>query len=160
MSKVPEGAAEQLQWLVDRALLHDLMVEYARCVDDRDWEGWAALFTPDARFSEPFGSVDQSRLAEFASRALESYPMTHHMQGNLAIEIDGDTAKMRRYLQSYHMPDPEDLTRHADVGGWFDIIARRTGDGWKFQQVIARFSWLSGEEFLPPPSMPLDPPLD
>ncbi|MEO8605386.1 MAG: nuclear transport factor 2 family protein, partial [bacterium] len=37
-----------LQQIADRIEIDDLLTRYATALDDKDWEQWAACFTPDA----------------------------------------------------------------------------------------------------------------
>lgn len=157
LSTPPTTDAERLQWLVDRAEIHDLLVEYARTVDDRDFQGWQDLYASDGRFILPFGAVSKERLAEYAAAVLRPYPHTHHLQGNRAINIDGDRANVRCYLVSRHVVEGEDSSRHADVGGWFNITCRREDGRWRLVEVRAAFVWLSGEDFVPPEGFDMDP---
>ena len=69
---------------------------------------------------------------------------THHMSTNHAIRIDGDRATTRSYLQAIHLTDPDDNTKHHDVGGWYDNELARTPDGWRFTRVELSFVWTGG----------------
>jgi hypothetical protein len=145
----PQTAAAQLQWLVDRAAITDHMLRYARCVDGRDWEGWAACFTPDGVFELDGAQVLQSEMAEWLGTMLQFYPATQHIMTNFVIEIDGDRAATRHYLHSSHLPDRARPLRHSDVGGWYDSEYRRTDEGWRFTRVRLEFLWEDGEAFVP-----------
>lgn len=37
----------QIRWLVDRAHISDLLVEFARALDQRDWDAYAATYAPE-----------------------------------------------------------------------------------------------------------------
>jgi hypothetical protein len=43
----PSEPTAQLRWLVDRAAISDLLIDFARALDDKDWEGYAANFAED-----------------------------------------------------------------------------------------------------------------
>src|ERR1700730_5731279 len=49
MQKPPNETQAQLRWLVDRAQISDVLVEYARCADAADWSGMGELFTEDGQ---------------------------------------------------------------------------------------------------------------
>ena len=147
MQRPPSSPEEQLQWLVDRAAISDLQAEYGRCLDDKEFQAWQDLFTEDAVLHMPYESIRQPELAAAAHRVLDYYPLTQHLLGQSYIEIDGDTARGRRYLAAAHVHDAEPVKRHADLGGWYDHEYRRTGEGWKFTQIRATFIWLGGEDF-------------
>lgn len=42
---------DQLQWLVDRAEISDLLIEFARSLDEKDWGAHTALYAPDGVFT-------------------------------------------------------------------------------------------------------------
>lgn len=139
----------RLQWLMDRVALEDLVTRYARCVDQRLWDEWAMLFTDDGEFHTPFFRVRKHELAGWLAENLEHYPVTQHMMTNLEFEIDGDSARGKYYVHATHLPRAEALTRHSDVGGWYEADMRRVDGEWKFRHLRVSFAWTAGEEFLP-----------
>ncbi|MFD5648735.1 nuclear transport factor 2 family protein [Streptomyces sp. NPDC127039] len=145
--KPPSDPTAQLQWLVDRAAIGDLLVEFARALDEQDWEAYVALYVPEGVMS-PTESVrleghEQLRRVGGAQQ-LGRYRGTWHLSSNHAIHIDGDTARTRSYLLGVHMPG-EDTFRHADGAGWYDCTLRRTPDGWRFVTVRIHEVWHAGE---------------
>lgn len=139
----PTGLAEQVAWLVDRALIGDLLVEFARTLDAREWEAHVALYAPDGVFEIPGATrfVGHEELMRTASpRGLGQYAGTWHLSANHAITIDGYQARVRSYLIGVHLlgGGPAD---HADGGGWYDITLRRTDAGWRFATVRITEIW-------------------
>lgn len=138
---------EMVQLLYDRALISDLLLTYARTADAQDFEAHAALYAEDGTLSifggEPIPQADIAR--ENASKA-SLFVATQHISSNHQIEIDGDTARSRSYLQATHVADP-DADLHWTVGGWYDCTYRRSATGWKFATVEITPVWQSG----PPP---------
>lgn len=66
----PTELAQQVQWLVDRAAISDLIVEFARCLDVRDWEGYVANFADDGVLELPFASFEgREAIAARATKA-------------------------------------------------------------------------------------------
>jgi hypothetical protein len=149
MQKTPQRAEEQLQWLIDRAQIQDLLVAYARCADEKDWDGFADLYADEGRLVLPFGDITRDQMAASCERVLRPFGRTHHMFSNFAIDIDGDTASSRHYLHATHVYDAEQQGRHADIGGWYDNEYRRTEDGWRFVSVNLTFIWSDGAPFEP-----------
>lgn len=132
---------------MDRAQISDLLVEFARSLDQRDWQANTALYVADGVFTVGDGlqlqGHDQLSLTG-SDRALGQYHRTWHGSSNHAIEIDGDTARTRSYLLGIHLLD-EGMTRHADGGGWYDCTLRRTAEGWRFVTVRVHEVWRAGE---------------
>jgi ketosteroid isomerase-like protein len=144
---VPTDSAAQLQWLVDRAQISDLLVEFARTLDERDWDAHIALYVPEGVFmvEDGFRLEGHAELRRTGTAdGLARYPGTWHLSANHAISIDGDTARTRSYLLGVHMLD-EDTFRHADGAGWYDCTLRRTADGWRFVTVRVHEVWHAGE---------------
>jgi hypothetical protein len=142
----------QVQWLVDRAAVSDLLVEFARTLDDKDWAAHVALYLPDGVFSagDRLRLEGHEQLWRTASpRGLGQYARTWHLSANHAVTIDGDTATTRSYLIGVHVVGP-DVTAHADGGGWYDCTLRRTPAGWRFATVRVEEVWRAG---LPLPHM-------
>jgi uncharacterized protein (TIGR02246 family) len=96
----PADPTAQLSWLVDRAAISDLLVDFARALDDQDWEGYAANYTDDGVLVIMGKTMHTGRegLAENTRADLGRYAGTHHLSTNHAITIDGDTATTRSYL--------------------------------------------------------------
>ncbi len=72
---------------------------YGRCLDTREWEGFAATLAPDA--TARYGTVSQGDPLHFDGRAaivdylrdaMTGSMVTTHTFGNSEIEVDGDTA--------------------------------------------------------------------
>ena len=146
----PAEPAAQLQWLVDRAAISDLLTDFARALDDKDWEGYAANYADDGvlAISPTIAHTGRAGLAEFVAASLGRYAGTHHISTNHAITIDGDTATTRSYLLAAHVLEAGNPYRHADGAGWYRCKLRRTPDGWRFAHVTLEIRYLSGEPLL------------
>jgi uncharacterized protein (TIGR02246 family) len=151
VSQPPTDPTQQLQWLVDRAAISDVLVDFARALDEKDWEGYANHYADDGVLSFPGGAGHEGRtgMADFAAARLGIYAGTHHLSSNYAISVEGDVATARAYLIGVHIFDAADPTRHADGGGWYNCRLRRTADGWRLTEVALQVSYLSGEMMLP-----------
>jgi ketosteroid isomerase-like protein len=136
-----------LENLLDRMEITDLLNRYATALDDRDWTRLATCFTPDAvgLYGPVLGRRDGFAAIEQLCRgALEPLDSSHHMITNHEIEIDGDTARARCYLQAQH-------TKRGTPGGDNFVIAGayidelvRTADGWRIRQRELRVIWQEG----------------
>ncbi|ROO88052.1 SnoaL-like protein [Actinocorallia herbida] len=145
----PTDPAEQLRWLTDRAAISDLLIEFARALDDRDWEAYADTYAEDGvlSISPTIFHSGRAGMADFVGKSLGRYAGTHHVSSNhaIAIAIDGDTATTRSYLIAAHVLDASDPYRHADGAGWYRCEVRRTEAGWRFTRVALEVRYLSGE---------------
>src|SRR4029078_10902484 len=89
-----------------RSAIQDVMFRYAEGVDTRNRELYASAFTEDlvcSGFAE--GEVFHGRDAwvTWVWKALERYGPTQHMMGNQQVELRGDEASMRTYVQATHI---------------------------------------------------------
>lgn len=146
----PADPAAQLQWLVDRAAVSDLLNDFARALDDRDWEGYAANYTEDGvlDIAPTIRHEGREGMAEFVAASLGRYAATHHLSSNHRIDLDGDIATTRSYLLAAHVFDAEQPHRHADGAGWYRCRVRRTAEGWRFEHVALVVRYVSGEPLL------------
>jgi hypothetical protein len=143
----PTDRDEQLRWLVDRAAISDLLVDFARALDEQDWEGYAANYAPEGTlgFDGHIAHAGRDGLVEFVSAGLGRYAGTHHISANHAITVEDDVARSRSYLIAAHVFDAVHPERHADGAGWYDCTMRRTPDGWRFTSVMLTVRYVSGE---------------
>lgn len=146
----PQDPAQHLQWLLDRAAISDLMIEYARSVDERDWEAFAAIWAEDATLALPVMEV-QGREAIVAAasdpeRGVSAWDATHHLNTNHQIHIHGDTATARAYLVAAHIRQIRAPGEHSDGGGWYDCAFLRTPDGWRYTSSRLTISWTTGTD--------------
>jgi len=137
----------QLQWLVDRAGIGDLLHRFARTLDTRDFSAYVDLYDEDGviELPQPKGGTWTMTRAQMSTKvplSLARYSATHHISSNHEIEIRGDSATSRSYLQAVHVgPRPSE---HWDAGGWYDCRYRRTPSGWKFVHVRLTAVWTQG----------------
>ena len=145
--------SDQLQWLVDRAHISDLLVEFARALDMRDWDAYAATYVEDGvlEIGDVVRFPDRATIkaATASPRGVGGYAGTWHGSSNHAITITGDTATTRSYLHGVHMLGA-DTFHHADGSGWYDCALRRTdgtdlAGGWRFTHVRVTEVWTAGE---------------
>ena len=83
----------------------DVMIQYAACIDDRDFDGYRACFAPDVELigfgADPIRGVDA--WVEFVHKALEPYTATQHMLGPPQVQLRGEErADLRTDLQAQH----------------------------------------------------------
>lgn len=89
-------ADKDLQRLLDIEEIKQLKARYFRCMDTKDWAGFADVFAANARMLVPEGGVDlngRETIASTISGFLDGAVTTHH--GHMPeIEITGaDTAR-------------------------------------------------------------------
>lgn len=82
----------ELQQMLDIESIKTLKARYFRCIDTKDWAGFAQVFAEDARMLVPEADVDitgRDAIAESISTLLDGVQTVHH--GHMPeIEIDSD----------------------------------------------------------------------
>lgn len=115
--------------MTDRDELVDLTVRYATAIDGHQYSLLTQVFTDDAQLD--YGEIGQwtggAEVAEFMEAAHVAATHTMHRMTNQAIDIDGDTATMRTYV------DALILFEGGGVNpiGYYDDHVVRTADGWR-----------------------------
>lgn len=142
----PATPEAQLRWLVDRACISDLLVEFARRVDDHDFAGMSELYVEGGVLRLPFGDLPKHEIGPASDKLIGAYDALHHMSTNHAIAVHGDEAESRSYLQATHIRDTSVPSGHGDVGGWYDCTYQRTPAGWRFVVVHLTFVWTLGAD--------------
>lgn len=125
-----------VQLLLDRAALHDLLLEYASGVDRRDMAAVAACFTPDVRARYGPKSFDnRDELVEFI-RGVRFFHTTMHCLGNQFIEVDGDEARLETLgMLTHHTtrPDGEPFEYNNSDARYVDRL-RRVDGRWRIEE--------------------------
>ncbi len=134
---------EQVRWLVDRAQIAELLTEYARCIDRRDWAGLQATYAEDGVMDHGAIAVGRDRVPELSEKILRGVTASHHHVGSPHIEVDGDAATTHSHYFATHIAEGGRVIRHG--GGWYDCTLRRTPDGWRFTRVRATSGWREGD---------------
>lgn len=157
MSKVAEL---DLQWLIDRAAISDVVHAYAMGLDRRDWKGFRSVFTDTIEMD--FQSIglrpdryDADQWVDDARRLFAGFEATQHTSTNPVHEIRGDTATCVSNMQATHFVarEPNDgLENGADcwtIGGYYINELVRSVDGWKLTKIKLTVTWQTGNRGLP-----------
>ncbi|MGQ0719175.1 MAG: nuclear transport factor 2 family protein [Pseudonocardiales bacterium] len=136
----PGDPERRLADLLDRQDISALLVRFARCLDTKDFTGYADCYAPEGVLQLPGGGHEgRAGMADYVERDLGGYVATHHVSANHEIEIDDDTARARSSLHATHVRSTED--DFWSVGGWYDTTLRRTPEGWRFTRVSINPVW-------------------
>jgi len=117
----------------DRLDIHDLLVRYGFVVDDRDWDAFATVFTPDAIVD--FGSDDPpAGLAPMVGvqeivrqyRDVMTHPLQHVIANHLIDRVGEDEVVVRSKAL---FPVPRD---GVFEGVYRDVVVR-TPEGWRIK---------------------------
>jgi ketosteroid isomerase-like protein len=121
----------------DRDEIVELTVRYATAIDSRQYSLLTTVFTDDAQVD--YGEIGQwtggAEVAEFMDAAHVGATHTMHRMTNQAVDIDGDTATVRTYVDALILFEGGG----ANPVGYYDDHVIHTDDGWR----IARRTYTS-----------------
>lgn len=137
------------QELSDRFEIQDLVFHYADLIDTRQIDRLREeVFTEDAHidysvFGGSVGDVDTT--LDFLGSALtdELFPNSQHLNANVQVRLDGDTASGRVMCfnpMEMALPDGEKQTYF--LGLWYVDEYRRTDRGWRIARREEVKSWV------------------
>ncbi|QKT08749.1 nuclear transport factor 2 family protein [Gordonia sp. X0973] len=139
-----------LQRLLDEAEIRRLLTTYCTAVDDRDWDLYRTVFTPDAFIdytSTPHGQAGTlDETVAWLSENLTLLPMTMHYVLNVDARIDGDTAIVR--AQFYNPLQIPGVERVSFCGGYYNHSLVRTADGWRSERLVEDNVWFDNNPFV------------
>lgn len=136
----------ELGRLLDEREIVRVALRYCRALDTKDWALLDEVFVPDATGVLGLPHVIEGREAirRRVEGALAHLDDSQHLVGNHEVEVHGDTATHRCYLQAQHI-------RHAAAGGPHYIVAGRyedrfvrTPDGWRIAHRSLVVMWTEG----------------
>lgn len=137
-----------LQEISDRMEIQDLCYHYADLIDSKQIDGLREVFTEDAfvDYGVFGGSVgDLEHTLKFLREALvkEVFPNSQHLNANMQIKVDGDTASGRIMCfnpMEMRLSDTETVTYM--LGLWYVDEYRRTEAGWRISRRAEERSWV------------------
>lgn len=137
------------QELSDRFEIQDLVFHYADLIDRKQIEPLRSdVFTADAHidYSAMGGSVgDLEETLTFLKASLtnELFPNTQHLNANVQVELQGDTATGRvMCFNPMEMTVSEGVTQIFFLGLWYVDEYRRTDQGWRICRREEVKSWV------------------
>lgn len=128
-----------MQELLDERDISRQLSKFVRLLDKRDWNGFADIFDENVVFDYAEG-IERQGLSEMLGRVsgfLDNCGATHHLLGSLIIEVSGDTAVSRAYIQSRHQGKDERSHLYFDACGEYIDTWERQGQNWRIVKRLA-----------------------
>ena len=126
----------------DKDAIREVLADYCFRLDGGDYDGMAALFAEDGTWDTAFGTATgRAAIAELArnirARAGAERPRAVHLVSNIAIALDGDSARVRsNWMVMQNAPEGPKI---GSGGGYADEMVRE-GGRWLFRsRKIDRF---------------------
>ncbi len=138
-----------IQLLLDRADISQVIHTYASAIDGRDWELLATCFTEDLEADfRSFGGREVVKGRDIWVAAIKStiegLDATQHLTANHVITVDGDTGTLVAYLQAVHRLDSARSDPEYTIGGYYTCDMVRTAKGWRMRRYALSVSWHRG----------------
>lgn len=136
---------DELQTLLDRQAIVDLTIAYAWILDHGPRDRLTEVFTQDVHavlVGNEFNGVDE--FIAKVKRALGPLSISQHMVSNQQVQIDGDTATCRCYLQAQHTVYGAEGGENYIMAGRYEDHLVRTPDGWRIADRTLTIDWTEG----------------
>jgi uncharacterized protein (TIGR02246 family) len=141
----PQGAAKKstearLQELEDRQAIHELLMNYGRTLDNRDFEGFARLFTADAEYGGGtlvFKGPAEIRKWLETAQAKNASPKPGrdwHFLLNETVTLHGDEATAVS-LGAFFVRGEGNKLESNSIAIYTDLLVRQDGV-WKFKRRV------------------------
>ena len=126
----------------EKDAIRELLAEYCYRLDDGRFEEMAALFAEEGIWETAFGAATgRAAIADLArnirARAGETRPRGIHLVTNIAIALDGDSARVRsNWTVVQNSPEGPKI---GSGGAYYDDLVKEAGQ-WRFRhRKIDRF---------------------
>ncbi|MFZ6770823.1 nuclear transport factor 2 family protein [Undibacterium sp. Di26W] len=130
----------------DYCAIHNRLAKFANSFDLKDWDGLCACLAPsvytdysDLRGTPP-EQMSNRRYADLRRIALQDLK-THHISGNIEIEIEADTAKAKVSTMIYRQ-DAEGTILHTHC--LYEFGLQKMAAAWYIDAIVQKVFWSDG----------------
>lgn len=135
----------ELQQLIDRAEINDLLVRYSEALNAADWELWAGCFADDARVDYTTAGGVAGTVTEavaWLSQTMTGFDMRIGRISNVVPTfVSNDEARVSSQY-SMTMRLAGDTPTYIDAAGWYDDTVVRTAAGWRLANRFERIAYI------------------
>lgn len=136
-----------MQMLLDERAISRGLSRFARILDAKDWAALGDVFAHDIVFDYGSGS-DQTGLAALEATMrpfLDRCGPSQHLIGSILIDVDGDHAVSRAYVQARHQARGDHGGPVFDTCGEYVDQWQRRAEGWRIIRRDAHWATHSGD---------------
>jgi uncharacterized protein (TIGR02246 family) len=129
---ITTSSDERVAVLEAKLEIGELVAKYNRCLDGRNSAGFLDLFTEDGvwDFGAAFGAAEgREQLERLFDVLLQVFPETHHVAGNVVVEVDGETATAA--VDAYAAATDTNGRQHTTFASYEDRFVF-VGGAWRF----------------------------
>ncbi|MFQ3322470.1 MAG: ketosteroid isomerase-like protein [Pseudomonadales bacterium] len=134
-----------LKELSDRQEIVDLIIDYAQAIDQQKFDALDGLFTADAFIDYTAMGGPKGGFAEvkkFLQETLPAFKEYFHLNSNIRIHLNGDTAYARvMCFNPMGIPQPDAKPHVMYLGLFYLDKYIRTKQGWRITERIEEKAW-------------------
>jgi hypothetical protein len=142
-----------LEQLLDRAAITDVVNRYATGLDRRDWPLLRSIFADEIDMQYSSVGIKPGRYsAEKWVRSSEvlfaGFGATQHTLTNHAFEFHGDAARCVAYMRAEHFIEDAPSDNRWTIGGYYVVDLKRGSSGWRIHAMELHVTWQTGNRQL------------
>ncbi len=128
--------------------------EYAYAIDTRDWPWYRSIFADVIRMDfasyngAPAATLEADEWVANCKVLFTGLDATQHSMSNPLVDVDGDRARCRMYMQAEHFLSNDTGSSGFALGGYYDDRLVRVADGWKIEAVTLNVLWSRGNRHI------------
>ncbi len=137
----------ELQTLIDERDIARALSTFARILDSKRWEDLGDVFAAEVAFDYGTGEEQSGMEAMRANMArfLDVCGQTQHFIGSVLIDVDGDHAISRAYVQARHQAVDGRGGPVFDTNGEYIDRWERLDEGWRIVRRDVQWSTFFGD---------------
>ncbi len=136
-----------VQQLVDERDIRQRLARFARLLDSKAYDRIDEVFAQDLTFNYGIGGEQAGieTMRGLLRQFLDTCGPTQHLIGSIAIEVNGDEAHSRTYVQARHQSRDDLGGEVFDTNG--DYVDRwvRCAEGWRIARRDVEWATFSGD---------------
>lgn len=132
----------ELQSLLDRTAVTDVLCRYGSTIDTGDMTGLRAVFVDDARgrYGEAPWIEGADALVAWIAEAGRTRAWSQHLLSVYHVDVEGDRARALTYVQAHVVEAADPDTATLIVGRYHDELVRTAG-GWRIATKRMEVLW-------------------
>lgn len=136
-----------LQMLLDEREITRGLARFARVLDQKDWDALGDVFAEDVSFDYGTGGDRHGMVAlvDNMRRFLDGCGGTQHLIGSIMVDVDGDRAVSRSYVQARHQGIGQKAHLFFDSNGEYIDQWERRPQGWRIVRRDAKWQMHMGD---------------
>jgi hypothetical protein len=125
---VPMPPAEALLLMLDKMALHELVQDYCRAVDRRDYALLESLYHPDSIDDHsPMFKGSGPDFVRWVPSSVARFVLTQHVITSAQFVVDGALAEGECHIVAYHLSKKEPQRETIAHGRYLDRYEKRAG---------------------------------